>query len=359
MKRVAIIGTVGVPAGYGGFETLVENIIGENASAGIEYTIFCSTIDCTDHPTTYKGARLRYINLHANGIHSILYDGWSLMKCIRGYDVVVALGVSGGLLFPVFKLLSRSRFIVNIDGLEWKRKKWGTLAKVILHLSEYLAVLFADEIIADNQGIVDHVTRSYRKKSHLIAYGSDHVQRTVTEQQSAAILISYGLVANEYAITVCRIEPENNCHDILEAFARCGKPLIFIGNWEKCNYGRRLRDHYSRYENIHIVGAVYNLDTLHILRTNSKYYIHGHSAGGTNPSLVEAMYCRCNIIAFDVVYNRATTEERAHYFKSCDDLVESLNGGEVVTINNSAAMFEIAQRRYTWSVIARQYEELY
>ena len=357
MKKVAIIGTVGVPANYGGFETLVENIIGDNASPDIEYTVFCSSKDCSIRPVTYKGAKLKYIGLHANGLQSIFYDGIPLAKVIRGYDVVVVLGVSGGIFFPLFRLFNRRKFIVNIDGLEWKRNKWGKLAKFILHTSEKLAVRFADVIIADNQGIVDHVTSSYNKDSVLIAYGSDHVARNVTDELTRSTLDRYGLLAGEYAITVCRIEPENNCDKILKAFADSGLPLIFIGNWNKSEYGRNLKEAYSSVSNIKIVDAVYDLDVLHILRTNSKYYIHGHSAGGTNPSLVEAMYCKCNIMAYDVVYNRATTEDKASYFKDTEELTAILKDG--TTESNSANMFEIANRRYTWKVIASQYEALY
>ncbi|MFI3285532.1 MAG: DUF1972 domain-containing protein [Rikenellaceae bacterium] len=357
MKKVAIIGTVGVPAKYGGFETLVENIIGDNASKEVEYTVFCSSKDCSQTPEYYKGARLKYVYLHANGIQSILYDGVSLLKSIRGYDVVVALGVSGGIFFPFFKLFSRSRFIVNIDGLEWKRGKWGKVAKFILHLSEKLAVRIADVIIADNQGIVDHVTTSYRKNSSLIAYGGDHVVRNVSEATTKSILAKYRLTAKEYAITVCRIEPENNCDKILEAFKKSNTTLIFIGNWDKGEYGRRLKREYCNIPNINIVDAVYDLDSLHVLRTNSKYYIHGHSAGGTNPSLVEAMYSKCNILAYDVIYNRATTEDKAHYFNSSFELIQYLSSKELS--DNSTNMFEIADRRYKWEVIARQYESLY
>ncbi|MFR9651279.1 MAG: DUF1972 domain-containing protein [Rikenellaceae bacterium] len=354
-KRVAIIGTVGVPAAYGGFETLVENIIGENASKDIEYTIFCSSKDCPNRLNEYKGAKLKYIGLHANGIQSIIYDGLSLMQSIRGYDVVVALGVSGGIFFPFFRLLNRRRFIVNIDGLEWKRDKWGGLAKFILHLSERLAVRFADVIIADNQGIVDHVESSYNKESRLIAYGGDHVVRNISDEQTNSILAKYGVERDEYAITVCRIEPENNCDKILKAFAESKLPLIFIGNWAKSEYGASLKDRYSHYSNINIIDAVYDLDTLYVLRSNSKYYIHGHSAGGTNPSLVEAMYCRCNIVAYDVIYNRETTENAACYFSNEAELISRLTDSD----SNGNKMYNIAQKRYCWSIIAKQYEELY
>ncbi|MFI3281048.1 MAG: DUF1972 domain-containing protein [Rikenellaceae bacterium] len=358
MKKVAIIGTVGVPAAYGGFETLVENIIGENCSEGIEYTVFCSSKDCKEQLSSYKGATLKYVSLKANGAQSIPYDIISLIRVIRGYDVVVALGVSGGIFFPIFRLLSRCKFVVNIDGLEWKRAKWSGLIKFYLRLSERLALRCADTVVADNQAIVDYIGARYGDKTVLIAYGSDHVVRDVSPERTTEILESYKLTPKGYAITVCRIEPENNCDMILKAFSQSGEPLVFIGNWIKSAYGQKLKEHYSQFANIKILDAIYDLDILHVLRTSSKYYMHGHSAGGTNPSLVEAMFCGCNIVAYDVVYNRETTEQKASFFKNEAELIE-LTAGESRDVDNSADMFEIAKRRYTWATIAKQYEALY
>lgn len=358
MKKVAIIGSVGVPASYGGFETLVENIIGDSRSKDISYTVFCSAKEYGKKLTSYKGAKLIYIPLKANGCQSILYDGVSLMKVVRGYDAVVVLGVSGGAFFPLFKLLSSTRFIVNIDGLEWRRAKWGWCARHILRYSEVLAVRFSDVVIADNQGIVDYVTTRYKRTSELIAYGADHVFRYVSPSRTEEILSNYKLTPHSYAITLCRVEPENNCKMILKAFEEVESKLIFVGNWGKCDYGKELKKRYARYSNITILDAIYDLDVLYVLRSNSAFYIHGHSAGGTNPSLVEAMYCGCNIIAYDVVYNRETTENKACYFNSVEELTEILQG-DASQFDNADRMYEVATRRYTWANIVREYELLY
>lgn len=346
---------MGVPAAYGGFETLVENIIGENCSEEVAYTVFCSSKEYSQRLESYKGATLRYIPLKANGISSIFYDGISLAKCIRGYDVVVALGVSGGIFFPLFRLLSRNRLIVNIDGIEWRRAKWNIFAKSILRLSEWLALVTAHTVIADNQGIVDYVGDRFKKKTKLIAYGSDHVKQEVSDDRCSEILESYKVQPKGYAITVCRIEPENNCEMILQAFSKNNIPFIFVGNWGTNGYGMRLKDTYSKYTNIQILDAIYDLDVLYALRSYSKYYIHGHSAGGTNPSLVEAMFCQCNILAYDVIYNVETTEQKAHYFKSTEELATLTQ----IEQDNSLDMQEIAERRYKWADISKQYEALY
>lgn len=355
MKQVAIIGTQGVPASYGGFETLVENIIGENCPSDIRYTVFCSSKDIPHKQKQYKGCRLKYVPLHANGMQSIPYDIWSLIRVIRGYDVILVLGTSGCSFLPVFRLFCRKRLIVNIDGLEHRRAKWGNLARRVLRFSEAMAVRFADVVIADNKGIQDYVYETYGKEAELIAYGGDHVYREVPQEVQARHLATYGLTPGRYAITVCRIEPENNCHVTLEAFAHSGKKLVFIGNWDRSAYGRDLKSRYRDNPDILLLDAIYDLDILYSLRANAGIYIHGHSAGGTNPSLVEAMFFGHPIIAYDVVYNRETTRNQAYYFADAESLRRLLARPDL----DGAAMKRMAEEEYTWQHISRQYCELY
>lgn len=299
---------------------------------------------------------MKYIPFfHANGAQSTPYDILSFLYCLKGYDAVLVLGVSGCIFLPLFRLLFRKRLLVNIDGLEHRRAKWGRFAKWFLRTSEAMAVRCADVIIADNKGIQDYVEVTYGKKSELIAYGGDHVVRKVSSEKIRAVLQHYGVEPHEYAISVCRIEPENNSHVICEAFAQSGVPLIFIGNWNRSEYSRSLKEKYATYQNIHLVDAVYELDELYALRSQCRCYIHGHSAGGTNPSLVEAMFFAKPILAYDVVYNRETTEDKAYYFQTVGQLVNLLELSEL----NGEAMKEIALRRYTWKYIAKQYEALY
>lgn len=354
-KTVAIIGTVGVPASYGGFETLVENIIGENASEDVEYTIFCSSKAYSDQKTDYKGAKLKYVGLKANGAQSTLYDILSMLRTSNKYDVALILGVSGCIFLPIFRLWFRNKLIVNIDGLEHRREKWGKFAKWFLLKSEAMAVKYADVIISDNQGIKDYVTETYHKDSSLIAYGGDHVEREVSDNKQRDVLNQYDVKPSEYAISVCRIEPENNCHVILDAFSKTNKKLIYIGNWDRSEYGRDLKGKYAKYPNIVIHKPEYDLDTLYVLRSHAGMYIHGHSAGGTNPSLVEAMFFGKPILAFDCIYNRATTHQKAYYFKNSEELVNLLNGQN----HDGTVMRELANLEYTWEKIASQYEKLY
>ena len=355
MTKVAIVGTQGVPAQYGGFESLVDNLISNNAKDDVEYTVFCSSIDMPEKLGSYKGARLRYVPLKANGIQSVLYDIVSMWKCLRGFDVILILGVSGGLFLPFFHLINKNKLIINIDGQEYKREKWGRFAKWVLRISEALAVKYADVVIADNKGIQDYVSEVYHRPSTLISYGGDHAQRDLSQDFIEEVLDRYGLKARQYAITVCRIEPENNCEIVLHAFARSDKQLIYIGNWNHNEYSRSLREKYSRFKNIQMLDAIYDLDVLYALRSQASLYVHGHSAGGTNPSLVEAMFFGIPIVAYNVVYNRETTEHKAYYFKDADDLLELISADQF----DGSRMKEIAARRYKWSIIARQYSDLY
>lgn len=356
MKKVAIIGTQGVPAKYGGFETLVENIIGENCSNNVQYTIFCSSINLPNGPKEYKGAKLKYIPLYANGAYSIPYDIISMIRCIRGYDAVLILGVSGCVFMPIFKLLCRGKIIVNIDGLEHRRAKWKNYVRKILKLSEKLAVRYADEIITDNKGIQDYAKQIYGVETSLITYGGDHTIMEVTPEREKEVLEEYGVAKEDYFISVCRIEPENNCHVTLEAFANSDKRLIFIGNWECNGYSRKLKEQYGKgYKNIALVDSLYDIEVLHILRKNAKMYIHGHCAGGTNPSLVEAMFMGRPILAYDVVYNRETTFNKAFYYENVESLANLMEREDL----DGAIMTELAQNNYTWKKIASQYESLY
>ncbi len=355
MKRVAIIGTQGVPANYGGFETLVENIIGEHCSDNIEYTVYCSAKDMPQRLNEYKGAKLKYINWRANGVQSILYDIVAMIRSIRGYDTILVLGVSGCTFIPIFKLLSRAKVIVNIDGLEHRRDKWTRSVRKFLLLSEVAAVKNAHTIIADNKGIADYVIWRYKKNAKLIAYGGDHALRTVPQQKQNEILAIYGLEKDAYSISVCRIEPENNCHIAIDAFAKSGKPLVFVGNWQRNEYSRGLKEKYGNCSNIKLIDSIYDLDILYTLRNNARCYIHGHSAGGTNPSLVEAMFLGRPILAYDVVYNRETTYQKAYYWQNSEQLQQLVERDDLT--GNDTML--VAQQHYTWASISKQYEELY
>ena len=217
-----------------------------------------------------------------------------------------------------------------------------------------MAVKYADTIIADNKGIQEYVMETYHKPSVLITYGGDHVIRHVDEEKQSALLQKMELNRKEYAIAVCRIEPENNCHIILDAFAHTRQQLVFIGNWNRSPYGTQLKEKYGSFANIRIMDSIYDLDTLYTLRKNARLYLHGHSAGGTNPSLVEAMFFGIPILAYDVAYNRHSTYNQAAYFSNSQQLQKLLEQPEP----DGQSMLKIARQHYLWNPIVEQYESL-
>ena len=252
--KVAILGTVGVPACYGGFETLAENLVyyhASNHAAQAELTVWCSAKDYDEHPPRHKSAGLRYIRFRANGVQSVPYDVVSLWQAVRsGHDHIVLLGVSGALALPLIRMISNARIITNIDGIEWKREKWGALARLFLRLSERAAVRFSHAIIADNQAIADHVRESYGNDCHVIAYGGDHAVAHAGKRADPVGL------PDTYALALCRIEPENHAHTILEAWAQLDTPLVFVGNWANSPYGRDLKARYAKHTNLYLLDPI-------------------------------------------------------------------------------------------------------
>lgn len=348
MKRVAIIGTVGIPAVYGGFETLVHHLV-QHLDNKFDFTVYCSALAYEDKPTHFGKTKLKYINLNANGAQSIPYDIVSMTSAIfSGHDILLVLGVSGALFLPLIRLFTNKKLVVHIDGLEWKRNKWNAFAKKFLKFSESIGVKFGHKIIADNHVISSYILNEYKKDSYLIEYGADHIIQNLSTTK------------NGYAFSVCRIEPENNVHVILEAFSQSNHPIKFVGNWERSPYGKALFEKYSVFDNIQLLQPIYDQEKLDLLRSGCRIYIHGHSAGGTNPSLVEAMYLGLPIFAFDVAYNRATTEEKCLYFNdkaALKNLLEDSTDGLLATI--AVDMEEVAKRRYKWSIISERYSKLF
>jgi len=355
--KVSIVGSVGLPANYGGWETLVDNLT-KHLNQDFNLTIFCSGIRYKERLSKYNGAELRYINLDANGIQSIPYDVISIYKSLKFADTILILGVSGCIFLPFVKLFGKSKIIVNIDGLEWKRGKWNNFAKWLLKLSEKIAVKYADLVVTDNKAIQQYVTDEYGVTSELIAYGGDHLNKEPLRDNDKD---QYTFLNDKYAFKVCRIEPENNLDIILESFSFCNsQPIVIVGNWSNSVYGVELRQKYEKYQNIYMLDPIYNQKDIDTLRSNCFIYIHGHSAGGTNPSLVEAMFLELPIIAFDVSYNRETTHNQSMYFENKQQLISILKDLDKIDLKNIAkSMKSIADKEYIWTVIADKYANIF
>lgn len=357
MKKVAIIGTVGIPSKYGGFETLSDNLV-RNLSEDFEFTVYCSTkaYSRSERVRNYQGARLVFLPLNANGIQSILYDIISMIHALFYADTLLVLGVSGGIFVPVIRLFTRKKVIINIDGLEWRRQKWGKWIKKFLKFSERVAVKWSHADITDNFAIKRYTSINYKSLSHLIEYGADHVSAVPISRVSRK---KYTFLQETYAFKVARIEPENNIKLILDAFKEVNQNLVVVGNWNASQYGVNLRKEYGRISNIFLLDPIYDQQELDEIRSNCFLYVHGHSAGGTNPSLVEAMYLGLPVLAFDCSYNRATMDNHGMYFKNKDAIVKVLNNISVShLLDQGNQLFKIASSRYTWKEISSKYANL-
>lgn len=356
-KRVAIIGTTGLPAKYGGFETLTHHLV-DRLNNRFEITVYCSTkyfAKKSSRPKYFNGAKLVYLPFNANGYQSIIYDICSVFHALRNSDVLLLLGVSGAIILPFVKLFTKKPILINIDGQEWKRPKWNWFAKKILRFSEKIAVRLADTVITDNRIIREYVEEEYnRHDAWLIEYGSDHVTK---QEKTSETLTQYDFLDKPYAFNVCRIEPENNIHIVLEAFSK--KPnhvLVVVGLWDHGSYGMYLKQKFTGFSNIYLLNPIYDQHALNVLRSNATLYVHGHSAGGTNPSLVEAMGLGLPVAAFDISYNRETTGHNAVYFRNVDDLmeiIEELSNSKRNEISNN--LENLAKKKYTWKRIASLY----
>lgn len=357
-KKISIIGTVGIPAKYGGFETLTEYLT-KDLNNDYDITVFCSSKSYEEQIDTHNNCKLKYIDLNANGVQSIPYDILSLFKSLKFADTILILGVSGCIALPFIKLFNKkTKILTNIDGLEWKRDKWNKYAKWFLKFSEKLAVKYSDVVISDNKVIQDYVKSEYSVNSELIAYGADHVEKIGISDELYA---KYTFLKNPYTFTVCRIEPENNIHMILEAVSKYENiSFVIIGNWDSSAYGINLKDKYSKYININIIDPIYDQSILNQFRSNCHIYLHGHSAGGTNPSLVEAMALELPIFAYGINYNKETTSHKAKYFNSSIELIklfEILNEDELLKISKD--MLDIANEKYIWQNISTAYSNLF
>ena len=355
--NISVIGTVGLPASYGGFETLVEYLT-DNLSNHYKLTVYCSRPAYKSFLQNYKGAELVYLPFKANGIQSIPYDVFSMIHASRRADVLLILGVSGCIFLPVLRWFYKRKIIVNIDGLEWKRDKWSTLVKRFLKFSERLAVRYSDVVVADNPAITDYVFNEYGNEAVTIAYGADHVRSVGFPPR---VLEKYPVLSSPYYFKVCRIEPENNIKMILSAFSKIPeKKLVIVGNWDSSEFGKRQKEAFSSFCNIFLLDPIYDQDILNQFRSNCICYVHGHSAGGTNPSLVEAMYLGLPILAFGVNYNRETTNHQALYFHNEQELIDLVNTTSDESLRTiGVAMKTYASEHYTWERISSQYSQLF
>lgn len=345
VKSIAFIGSAGVPNRYGGFEAFLESC-GPLFARRRKILVTCDARRYMDKTGRWNGVHRVFVNIPANGPLSVAHDLVAFFTVVWRVNVVVVLGVSAGLAFPLMRGVSSLlgvRLIVNVDGVEWRRSKFSGALKLFLRASDRLAQQFSNNIVYDNEALLDYIPHRHRSKSKCIAYSGDQVGGDSSD------------IEDGNALTICRIEPENNCHLLLEGFLTAGRGrYTFIGNWNDSAYGLSLRSRFGGDPRLTLLDPVYDPALLHELRSRCDVYLHGHSVGGTNPSLVEMLYYNCSILAYDCEFNRYTAGSQAAYFDDVESLVQKLSNRICRPLHNA----EDIRKRYTRAQIVAQYEAL-
>lgn len=323
---ISFIGSAGIPNRYGGFESFLEHCAPTIAARGIPVIVTCDARLYPERDPDFRGVHREFLSVPANGAASVVHDAVAFLRVFTRSDQIVVLGVSGGLWFPLFRLLcgiTGKRLIVNVDGVEWRRTKFSAKKRRLLKLFDTLAQWFSHHVVYDNQGLYDYLTTSARKKSTCIAYPGDYVLRLQS------------VLRKPYtALTVCRIEPENNLELLIEgALGSTLKVYTIVGNWNHSDYSRGLREIYTSEARLRLLDPIYDPLKLAELRESCAYYLHGHSVGGTNPSLVEMLFYDCEILCFDVDFNRYTAGQCASYFKTAIDLQNTIDSQTSKTVS--------------------------
>ncbi|MFY7987974.1 MAG: DUF1972 domain-containing protein [Flavobacterium sp.] len=357
--KIAILGTRGVPNHYGGFEQFAEFFSVYLAEKGHE--VYC--YNSHNHPyqeKTFHGVHI----LHQHDpeykygtFGQFIYD----YNCIldarkRNFDIILQLGYTSNSIW--FFLMPKNAInIINMDGLEWKRSKYSWPIQQFLKVAEWLAAKSGDYLVADSLGIQSFLKKKYKKESTYIAYGA-HLFDSPNEE----ILKQYQVEKGNYNMIMARFEPENNLDMVLEGVALNSEdqtPILVIGKHET-KYGSYLKDKFKSYSNIRFIGGVYNLEHLNNLRYFSNLYFHGHSVGGTNPSLLEAMASQALVIAHNNDFNKGVLKQNAYYFSNPTEVKKILN-----TIKKSDNLhfiknnYQAIANDFNWEKINGDYLQLF
>jgi glycosyltransferase involved in cell wall biosynthesis len=355
--KIGIIGTRGIPNQYGGFEQLAQFLSQGLVQRGHEVFVYNS------HSHPFKKEKWNEVHIiHCKDPEEkigtagqFIYDRNCLRDArTRNFDVLLHLGYTSDSIWHR-QWPESTVNIFNMDGLEWKRNKYNAITKIFLRYAESLAAKHADVLIADSPGIHQYLLTRYKKSSAYIAYGAE-----LFNHPDESVLKKYSLHPYSYSLVMARMERENNIEEIIEGYiASCRPdPLLIIGH-TGTQYGKYLVKKY-KHPPVVFTGGIYDPGILNNLRYYASFYFHGHSVGGTNPSLLEAMACGCTIIAHDNVFNKHVLGPDAEYFSSRDDIASILNNlewNEPLSKRKENNQLKI-MTHYNWNIIIDQYEML-
>lgn len=355
--KIGILGTRGIPNQYGGFEQFAEILSASLAQRGHEVYVYCSSLHLYQQPQ-WNGVHLIHCKDPENRMGTVgqfLYDRSCLKDAQkRNFDILLHLGYTSD---SVWHRLwpKKSVNIVNMDGLEWKRSKYNSITRRFLRHAERLAAKHADVLVADSIPIREYLLEKYNKSARFIAYCT-----TVFEMPDTNFIKAFPLRPSQYFLAIARMEPENNFEMIINGWLASGSqlPLVITGNTNN-RYGRMLTKKYQQ-AGIIFTGPIYDRAILDNLRHHSLLYFHGHSVGGTNPSLLEAMGCGCSIAAHYNTFNKAILGTDAAYFLNSTDITNIilLQQPESLLLNRRMANQEKVKTIYTAEAITDAYEAL-
>lgn len=357
--KIGILGTRGVPNYYGGFEQFAAHLSTFLVNNSHEVFVYNSSL----HP--YQQKKWNGVNIiHCYDLEDkigtagqFIYD----LNCIidsrkRNFDIILQLGYTSSSIWGRL-LPSKSVVVTNMDGLEWKRSKFSKTVQKFLLYAESMAVKRSDYLVSDSIGIQEYIFNKYNANSDYIAYGAD-----AFNNPNSNLIKEYNVKLNSYYLLIARMEPENNIEVILDGYCLSNSSDIFLVVGKTDNdFSQRLIEKYRKFEKIKFLGGIYNLSVLNNLRFFSKMYFHGHSVGGTNPSLLEAMASSAYIIAHNNIFNKAILEENALYFSSKEDIVSILQNGvdETEKVNCIKSNMNKIINEFSWNKIGSSYEELF
>ncbi|MCC5979646.1 MAG: DUF1972 domain-containing protein [Salinarimonas sp.] len=358
---ILILGTRGVPAAHGGFETFAEKLSLYLAAAGYRVIVYCQEdVDKVTQRFTYdmwEGVERVKIEISRKGpLGTLEFDLHSILEARNREGVCLVLGYNTAALLPLLR--SRNRpILTNMDGMEWKRDKWSAPVRAWLRANERIAIWSSNQLVADHPAIADYLGGlGARAKTTMIPYGADPV-----ESADGELLRPFGIEPNRYVVSIARIEPENGILTAVRAWRekpRYGK-LVVLGKLDPQNdYHRMLVAEAS--DDVVFPGAIYTHDTIAAIRYFSRAYFHGHRVGGTNPSLVEALAAGCPVLAHDNVFNRWTAGEGQFFFSdetSCADAFERIFNDDAALAAAKVKARARAAEAFRWNDVLSTYED--
>ncbi|NKY40784.1 DUF1972 domain-containing protein, partial [Cellulomonas septica] len=323
--RIALIGTRGVPARYGGFETAVDEVGGRLAARGHDVLVYCRTPEPADRVPAYRGMRLVHLPaLRRRSLETLSHTALSVgHQVAHRHDAVVVFNAANAVFLPALRA-ARIPVATHVDGLEWRRAKWGGAGRRYYRAAEALAVRWSDALIADAAGIADYYTAEFGARTEQIAYGAP-----LLDDLGTGMLADAGLEPRGYHLVVARFEPENHVELVVEGYRRSGArlPLVVVGSAPYADeYTRRV--HAAADDRVRFLGGVWDQDLLDQLYAHALTYLHGHSVGGTNPSLLRAIGAGAPTVAYDVSFNREVLGDAGRWFATPDDVARLVEDAE-------------------------------